>query len=84
MAECYAVDVIWYVTELDVIMECYNTGWDYVETACQRWLAYTNEFQRVIRSVKAESGKSTKSMHGGINAFLKDCREADITLIHKF
>ncbi len=65
-------------------MKCYNTGWNYVETAYQQWIAHTTEFQRIIRSVKAESGKLTKSMHGGINTFLKDCREADVTPIHKF
>lgn len=72
VTESYAVSVIWGVIELDVIMKCYNTGWNYVETAYQQWIAHTAEFQRIIRSIKAESGKLTKSMHGGINAFLKE------------
>lgn len=72
VTESYAVSVIWGVIELDVIMKCYNTGWNYVETAYQQWIAHTAEFQRIIRSIKAESGKLTKSMHGGIDAFLKE------------
>lgn len=84
VTECYAVAVIWGMTEQNEIIQCYRAGLDYVDTAYQQWIKHASEFQEVIRASKLKPDKMTAPRHNGIGAFLEDCREADVTPIHKF
>ena len=57
VTECYAVSVIWGVTEQAEIMQGYEAGLNYVDTAYQQWIKYSTEFQEIIRASKLKPDK---------------------------
>lgn len=52
---CYALTVIWSVTEMCEILHCYERGMDLVETAYSEWAKHTRKFQELFRLKKNAS-----------------------------
>ena len=74
VTEAFALDIIWGVTTFDIIMNDYERGMDFVETAYSEWVAHQHEFQELIRLL-LQSRAFVIPQHSGINEMIAEAQK---------